>query len=456
MTHCIIIHIYNTLRHECQRAGVKSRGGKLGSVGLARYNSLMRRPYVLLCLLFIVLLAPVQHTQVAAQETVYIAQAGDTWAGMAMRYSTSIAELKALNPHMNTMREPAIGRMVSLPEGVSERFGRLTRSSSSLAVVSAEYHVPVWSLAIANNVDSPYRPNFYRALYIPGDGRVRDLPAGIESLELSAVPAMPGMALGLRGTTRMEDVRISAALDGLPISFETVDGRFIGVVGTGAFYRGGEPEMVVQIADTPVWIQPWAFGQREWEYQELTLTGEAAQIDQQARDEERTRLQEIWTIVSPNVLWDEPFQTPVKSYLEVSAHYGARRSYNGGPYLTYHEGVDLSAYGGTPVLAAAAGTVALAEPLYVRGGTVIIDHGLGVYTGYYHMSAIHAIPGQQVRPGDLLGEVGTTGLSTGNHLHWDLLINGVWVDAAAWQETGMDCWLLEGIGRACNTAPSDN
>ncbi|MCZ2114086.1 MAG: LysM peptidoglycan-binding domain-containing protein, partial [Anaerolineae bacterium] len=81
----------------------------------------MRRPYVLLCLLFIVLLAPVQHTQVAAQETVYIAQAGDTWAGMAMRYSTSIAELKALNPHMNTMREPAIGRMVSLPEGVSER-----------------------------------------------------------------------------------------------------------------------------------------------------------------------------------------------------------------------------------------------------------------------------------------------------------------------------------------------
>ncbi|MCZ2114087.1 MAG: hypothetical protein LC131_09665, partial [Anaerolineae bacterium] len=160
-------------------------------------------------------------------------------------------------------------------------------------VASIEYHTPVWSLAIANSVDSPYRPNFYRALYIPGDGRVRDLPAGIESLELSAVPAMPGVALGLRGTTYMEDVRISAALDGLPISFETIDGRFIGVVGTGAFYRGGEPEMVVQIADTPVWIQPWAFGQREWEYQELTLTGEAAQIDQQARDEERARLQEI-------------------------------------------------------------------------------------------------------------------------------------------------------------------
>lgn len=90
----------------------------------------------------------------------------------------------------------------------------------------------------------------------------------------------------------------------------------------------------------------------------------------------------------------------------MSANYGARRSYNGGPYPTYHEGVDFSAYAGTPVMAPAAGTVALAEPLTVRGGAVILDHGLGVYTGYYHLSAIHATVGQQVQPGDVLGEAG--------------------------------------------------
>lgn len=120
--------------------------------------------------------------------------------------------------------------------------------------------------------------------------------------------------------------------------------------------------------------------------------------------------------------------------------------------MTYHEGVDFSAYGGTPIYAPAAGTVVLAERLYVRGGAVIIDHGLGVFSGFYHMSAIHAVAGQDVRPGDLLGEVGTTGLSTGNHLHWDLLINGIWVDAAVWQEQSMACWSLEALGRGCAPA----
>jgi murein DD-endopeptidase MepM/ murein hydrolase activator NlpD len=187
----------------------------------------------------------------------------------------------------------------------------------------------------------------------------------------------------------------------------------------------------------------------------LTLTGEAAEIDQQARDEERARLREIWTQITPQPLWETGFQTPIADYLALTANYGARRSYNGGPYLTYHEGVDFSAYGGTPVYAPAAGTVVLAEPLYVRGGAVIIDHGLGIYSGYYHLSAVHATAGQQVRPGDLLGEVGTTGLSTGNHLHWDLLINGIWVDAAAWQEQNLACWLLDGLGRSCLPAPAE-
>ena len=187
----------------------------------------------------------------------------------------------------------------------------------------------------------------------------------------------------------------------------------------------------------------------------MTLTGEAAQIDQQARDEERARLRELWAVAGPDPLWDGPFEIPAESYLEVSANYGARRSYNGGPYLSYHEGVDFSAYGGTPVLAAAAGTVVLAEPLYVRGGAVIIDHGLGIYTGYYHLSAVHTTPGLRVRPGDLLGEVGTTGLSTGNHLHWDMLVNGIWVDAAAWREAGMDCWLLDGLGQSCDDSAGD-
>lgn len=386
----------------------------------------------------------------AAQTAPTIVQPGDTWTALALRYNVPESELRALNPHFNRARQPAIGRPLNLPDGALERTGHLVRPGlESLLPAAIRYGLSPWTIAEMNGLASPYRPNLYRPLLLPGNETIRDLPPGIETIELSTVVAEPGQALGIRGTSVEEEPLIIAQLDDLPITFATNENRFAGVTGTGGFFAGGEPELMIRVGDSPAWVQPWAFAEREWEYQELTLTGTAAEIDQQARDEERARLREIWTKISAAPLWTTDFITPIADFLGVSANYGARRSYNGGPYLTYHEGVDYSAYAGTPVFAPAAGTVALAEPLYVRGGTVIIDHGLGVFSGYYHLSKVHATPGQEVGPGDLLGEVGTTGLSTGNHLHWDLLVNGNWVDAATWQQQGLACWLLAGLGAGC-------
>ena len=206
-------------------------------------------------------------TPVAAQEATpspdILAQPGDTWAGLAARYGVVTAELKALNPHMNTTRQPAIGRLVVLPAGITERTGRLIRpGGGGLTAAAAELGLPVWELTIRNGLYSPYTPNFHQPLYMPGDGRISDLPVGVETLELSAVPALPGVALGLRGTTNAVGATISAELDGLPVSFGQTDERFIGVVGTGAFYGGGEPELMVRVGEGPVWVQPWAFAER--------------------------------------------------------------------------------------------------------------------------------------------------------------------------------------------------
>ncbi len=62
------------------------------------------------------------------------------------------------------------------------------------------------------------------------------------------------------------------------------------------------------------------------------------------------------------------------------------------------------------------------------------------------MSDVLVTPGEIVEPGQVIGAVGTSGLSTGNHLHWDLLVDGIWVDAQAWLEQDLDCWILEGLG----------
>jgi murein DD-endopeptidase MepM/ murein hydrolase activator NlpD len=111
--------------------------------------------------------------------------------------------------------------------------------------------------------------------------------------------------------------------------------------------------------------------------------------------------------------------------------------------------VDFSAYGGTEVYAPADAKTALAEQLHVRGGAVILDHGLGIFTGYYHLSEVHVAAGDLVEAGQLLGRVGSTGLSTGNHLHWDLLVGGTWIDAMAWIEQDMACWILVGVVQNC-------
>jgi murein DD-endopeptidase MepM/ murein hydrolase activator NlpD len=375
---------------------------------------------------------------------------GDTWVALAARYGTDVVTLHALNPHLNRAQQPTIGATVNLPPDASPRRGRLLRANDGgLLQTAARAGLSPWALAAANATGSPYRPTLYRPLLLSGDGEIRDLPPGIETLELSPAPPAAGQALGLRGRVAAGVTTVDARLDTLAAATTVEGDRFLALVGTGAFFAGGRPEVVIRVDGGPAWIQPWQFVEREWDYQDLTLTGEAAEIDQPARDEERARLRALWAVVTPTPQWSGPFRLPLDTYLHQSATYGGRRSYNGGPYLTYHEGVDFSAYAGTPVLAPAAGTVVLAEPLYVRGGAVIIDHGLGVFSGFYHLSAVHATAGQVVQPGDLLGEVGTTGLSTGNHLHWDLLINGVWVDATLWQEQGMDCWALEALDRPC-------
>lgn len=104
----------------------------------------------------------------------------------------------------------------------------------------------------------------------------------------------------------------------------------------------------------------------------------------------------------------------------ISGIYGSQRILNGKPRRP-HYGVDVAAPRGTPVVAAQAGVVALAHPgLYFAGKTIILDHGQGVTTTYIHLSEIAVRKGQTVRRGQRIGRIGTTGRSTGPHLHWGL------------------------------------
>lgn len=150
--------------------------------------------------------------------------------------------------------------------------------------------------------------------------------------------------------------------------------------------------------------------------------------EQEARAEAETkRLREIFDRVTPERLWDGPFRTPLDGVVK-GTNFGRRRVLNGHPGSP-HSGVDFPAPTGTPVHASQKGRVVLAEGLFFAGNTVIVDHGLGIYTLYCHFSEIDVKAGDIVEAGAILGKVGATGRVTGPHLHWGLTVERARVNA---------------------------
>jgi murein DD-endopeptidase MepM/ murein hydrolase activator NlpD len=147
---------------------------------------------------------------------------------------------------------------------------------------------------------------------------------------------------------------------------------------------------------------------------------------EQARIErERLLLNRVLSAISPRHLWEDGFGRPADG--EVISVFGVRSVFNGEARAP-HRGVDLRGATGTPVRAPARGVVVLAEPLYFSGSTVILDHGLGVFSMLAHLSRLDVKPGSLVLRGDLVGAIGATGRVTGPHLHWTLRIGAASVD----------------------------
>jgi murein DD-endopeptidase MepM/ murein hydrolase activator NlpD len=145
---------------------------------------------------------------------------------------------------------------------------------------------------------------------------------------------------------------------------------------------------------------------------------------------ERARLTALFSESSTIRYWTS-FAKPLDA--EFTSAFGAWRLYNEALWGR-HTGVDLRGPAGTPLLAPAAGRVVLAEKLDVRGNYVLIDHGWGVYSGVAHLSEIHVTRGQIVRQGQVIGISGSTGRSSGPHIHWEMAVNGEWIDPQAFLE----------------------
>jgi len=141
-------------------------------------------------------------------------------------------------------------------------------------------------------------------------------------------------------------------------------------------------------------------------------------------------LTEFRNTVSDVKHWEDPLTPPVPGC--VLSPFGVERLHNGKPTGEFHAGIDQRSPAGRPVHAVAAGTVKIAQPFAVLGGTVAIDHGQGLETMYLHMSKLLVEPGAHVKKGEVIGYVGATGRANGPHLHWVVDVNGVPVNPQQW------------------------
>lgn len=260
--------------------------------------------------------------------------------------------------------------------------------------------------------------------------------------ELSISPHRPreGTAVGVR-ISLPENGRVPLSvkveLAGLPVHVtRTGNGWFgmgavpIGVTGSQLLIARFEiqPDSVVEH------LLPVTVDGRTFPATQLTVAGRFTNPPAEVLERigrERALIRGVLDQASPEWLAIDGFEWPRPP--SFTSPFGQRRVFNG-ELQSRHWGLDLQGQEGMLVRAAATGRVSLAEGFYYQGNAVYLDHGLGVYTGYFHLSQIDVEAGDLVRVGQVLGRVGATGRVTGPHLHWTLHVGGVSLDAASLME----------------------
>jgi hypothetical protein len=168
----------------------------------------------------------------------------------------------------------------------------------------------------------------------------------------------------------------------------------------------------------------------------LEISGSKAPLfdSSQRKQQEIRYLQDILASPSPRSLWEGIFAPPLEAPEVISA-YGRRRSYymNGSRIrIQYHRGVDYRADFGTTVYAPNHGVVVLARNRVTTGNTLVLDHGQGVFSLFFHLQGFSVVEGDKVRKGDEIAVTGASGIAAGPHLHWGMYVNGFYVDPEEW------------------------
>jgi murein DD-endopeptidase MepM/ murein hydrolase activator NlpD len=246
-----------------------------------------------------------------------------------------------------------------------------------------------------------------------------------------------GSAFGIRVLERPSGRRptaIRGEFAELPVRFGRLDGEWFGLAAI-PIDTGPEQTLVLdfEFEDGTTYEQSLSIAveSRSFSSRQLSVAPKYSSPSAEALeriDRERSLIRSVLDTASAEWLIDTEFRAPRP--MTITSPYGQARVFNG-ELRSRHTGLDLKGAVGEPVRASARGRVMIAKELYFSGNGVYLDHGHGVYTGYFHLSRILVEVGETVEAGQLIGEVGATGRITGPHLHWSLWVAGTSLDAGS-------------------------
>jgi murein DD-endopeptidase MepM/ murein hydrolase activator NlpD len=423
------------------------------------------------------LLVPTGEEDEPELPKIHVVQPGETLRSIASFYNRTVTELAAINNITNPDTIYVGQRLLLVPEVVeqetqaspaaaatslptaepqpanatadeSEETARaadatlihVVQRGETLFRIATAYGVTVNELARANSIGDPTLIYAGQRLLIPGyqaPERAVDLPAPFTAVEVTPQTLVEGKTARIRITTGTASLLSGTFLGReVNVASEENNTRHTILQGVPLFTEAGIYPLELVAVDTVndsvtgftlnLQVAAGPYGR---EYIRL-LAGRDGLLDANVEQAELGIIQNVTRPFTEPRSINGPMGLP--SAATIISPFGTRRSFNGGPFDRFHSGTDFAGAPGTPVLATAAGRVVLADTLNVRGVATVIDHGWGIYTGYWHQSQQYVQVGEYVTTGQVIGTIGSTGRVTGAHLHWEVWVGGVPVDPMQW------------------------
>ena len=368
---------------------------------------------------------------------------GDSLRGLLRRTQMPLPLLQKLN-RLVSPTELYVGASLIIPQRDETTLSAraVTKKGETLLEVAVRQGSDPWTLASLNGLAGTWDALPGDSLYSPGgssDTNTSGLPDAFISAEVKSLPLKQGgtaviLIRAVAGAT------LGGGLVDKPLNFFPLgDGQQVALQGVHALVEPGVyplrldatlPDGTKQSFEQMVLVVSGNYYQEGLYVDPITLDPAVTEPENQ----------QILSVVSPATAqryWQEPFRLPVPEDSRdcIKGYFGTRRDYNAGAYYGFHSGLDYGVCSKTnpfDIYAPAAGVVVFTQNLIVRGKATIIDHGWGIYTGYWHQEEIYVSPGQVVSAGQLIGKLGATGRVTGPHLHWEIWVNGVQIDPLDW------------------------